>query len=60
VRAKLDDACGKAANEPAFAESMKKQGTRVAYLNAKDYAPFLDKLDKESKAIMTELGLAKK
>lgn len=60
VRAKLDEACGKAAKEPAFAEAMKKQGTSVAYLNAKDYGPFLDKLDQESRTIMTDLGLAKK
>ncbi|MBI4274583.1 MAG: tripartite tricarboxylate transporter substrate binding protein [Rhizobiales bacterium] len=60
VRAKLDDACGKAAKEPAFADAMKKQGTGVAYLNAKAYGPFLDKLDRESKVIMTELGLIKK
>jgi tripartite-type tricarboxylate transporter receptor subunit TctC len=60
VRAKLDDACGKAAKEPAFADAMKKQGTGVAYLNAKAYGPFLDKLDRESKVIMTDLGLIKK
>jgi tripartite-type tricarboxylate transporter receptor subunit TctC len=59
VRAKLDEACGKAAKEPEFADAMKKQGTRVSYLNAADYGPFLDKLDRESKAIMTDLGLAK-
>jgi tripartite-type tricarboxylate transporter receptor subunit TctC len=59
VRAKLDEACGKAAREAEFAEAMKKQGTRVSYLNAADYGPFLDKLDRESKTIMTELGLAK-
>jgi hypothetical protein len=38
---------------------MRKQATRVAYLNAKGYAAFLDKLDADSKAILTELGLAK-
>jgi len=60
VRAKLGDACAKAAAEPAFAASMKAQGTRVAYLNAKDYGAFLDKIDGENKAIMTDLGLIKK
>ncbi|ANW01258.1 hypothetical protein LMTR13_14860 [Bradyrhizobium icense] len=60
VRAKLDEACGKAAKEPEFADAMKKQGTRVSYLSAAEYGPFLDKLDRESKVIMTELGLAKK
>jgi tripartite-type tricarboxylate transporter receptor subunit TctC len=60
VRAKLGDACAKAAAEPEFAASMKLQGTRVAYLNAKDYGAFLDKIDGENKAIMTGLGLIKK
>ncbi|MGB3718542.1 MAG: tripartite tricarboxylate transporter substrate binding protein [Hyphomicrobiaceae bacterium] len=59
VRAKLDEACAKATAEPEFAEALRLQGTRVAYLNAKDYGEFLDKLDAENKAIMTELGLAK-
>ena len=37
---------------------MKLQGTRVAYLDdAKDYGAFLDKIDGENKAIMTDLGL---
>jgi tripartite-type tricarboxylate transporter receptor subunit TctC len=60
VRAKLADACGKAAAEPEYAAAMKLQGTRVAYLNPKDYAAFLDKIDGESKTIMTDLGLIKK
>jgi tripartite-type tricarboxylate transporter receptor subunit TctC len=60
VRAKLGEACAKATAEPAFKEAMKLQATRVAYLNEKDYAAFLDKIDSENKAIMTELGLIKK
>jgi tripartite-type tricarboxylate transporter receptor subunit TctC len=60
VRAKLGEACQKAAAEPEFANSMKLQGTRVAYLNAKDYGAFLDKIDAENKEIMTDLGLIKK
>nr|PZN81367.1 MAG: tripartite tricarboxylate transporter substrate binding protein [Pseudomonadota bacterium] len=60
VRAKLDEACAKATAEPEYAEALRLQGTRVAYLNAKDYGEFLDKLDADNKAIMTELGLAKK
>ena len=39
---------------------MKLQGTRVAYLNDKDYGAFLDKIDGENKTIMTDLGLIKK
>jgi tripartite-type tricarboxylate transporter receptor subunit TctC len=60
VRAKLEDACAKAAAEPGFAEAMKLQGTRVAYLNGKDYGQFLDKIDGENKTIMADLGLMKK
>src|SRR5687767_5283024 len=60
VRAKLEEGCSKATKEPSFAQSMKAQGTRVAFLNAADYAKFLDKIDAESKTIMTDLGLSKK
>jgi tripartite-type tricarboxylate transporter receptor subunit TctC len=60
VRAKLEEACAKAAAEPAFAQAMKLQGTRVAFLNAKDYGQFLDKIDAENKTIMADLGLMKK
>jgi tripartite-type tricarboxylate transporter receptor subunit TctC len=59
IRAKLGDACAQATAEADFAASMRKQATRVAYLSAKSYAAFLDKLDADSKAILTELGLAK-
>ena len=60
IRAKLEDACTKATKEPSFAAAMKAQGTRVAFLNAKDYGAFLDKIDAENKTVMTELGLIKK
>ena len=60
VRAKLGDACAKAANEPEYSAAMKLQGTRVSYLNAKDYGTFLAKIDAENKVIMTDLGLIKK
>lgn len=60
VLAKLNDTCGKAAKEPSFAAAMKLQGTTVAHLDAKAYAKFLDKIDGENKAIMTELNLIKK
>jgi hypothetical protein len=39
---------------------MQKQGTRVAFLDQKAYASFLDKIDAENKAIMTDLELIKK
>jgi tripartite-type tricarboxylate transporter receptor subunit TctC len=60
VRAKLSDVCAKATAEPAFAQAMKVQGTRVAYLNEKDYGAFLNKIDGENKTIMADLGLMKK
>ncbi|MES2196273.1 MAG: tripartite tricarboxylate transporter substrate binding protein [Pseudomonadota bacterium] len=60
VRARLGEACAKATQEASFAQAMKLQGTRVAYLNADDYAKFLARIDGESKVIMTELGLIKK
>lgn len=60
VRAKLSDACAKATGESEFADAMKKQGTRVAFLNEKAYGTFLDKIDGENKAIMADLGLMKK
>jgi tripartite-type tricarboxylate transporter receptor subunit TctC len=60
VRAKLGEACAKAAAEPDYAASMKLQGTSVAYLDAKAYGAFLDKIDAENKVIMTDLGLIKK
>lgn len=60
IRAKLSEACGKAAAEAEFAEAMKKQGTSVAYLKAKEYGDFLAKIDGDNKSIMTDLGLIKK
>ncbi len=60
VRAKLEEACTKATKEPGFAQAMKVQGTRVAFLNAGDYAKFLARIDEENKVIMTDLGLIKK
>jgi tripartite-type tricarboxylate transporter receptor subunit TctC len=60
ARAKLEEACSKATKEPSFAQAMKLQGTRVAFLNASDYAKFLAKIDDENKVVMTDLGLIKK
>ncbi|MEH2518848.1 tripartite-type tricarboxylate transporter receptor subunit TctC [Bradyrhizobium sp. AZCC 1610] len=60
ARAKLEEACSKATKEPSFAQAMKLQGTRVAFLNANDYAQFLAKIDNENKVVMTDLGLIKK
>jgi tripartite-type tricarboxylate transporter receptor subunit TctC len=60
VRGKLEQACAKAAAEPEFAESMKKQGTRAEYLDAKQYAAFLKKNDDINKEITRDLGLLKR
>jgi tripartite-type tricarboxylate transporter receptor subunit TctC len=60
IRTKLAEACAKATGDPEFADAMKKQGTRVSFLGEKEYAAFLDKIDGENKAIMTDLGLIKK
>jgi tripartite-type tricarboxylate transporter receptor subunit TctC len=60
VRAKILDACTKATAEAAFKDAMKLQGTRVAFLDDKQYAAFLDKIDGENKTIMADLGLLKK
>jgi tripartite-type tricarboxylate transporter receptor subunit TctC len=60
ARAKLAEACGKAVEDPEFAEAMRKQGTRNDFAGEKEYGAFLDKIDAENKAIMTSLGLIKK
>jgi putative tricarboxylic transport membrane protein len=60
ARAKLVEVCGKATAEQAFKDAMKVQGTRVAFLDDKQYAAFLDKIDGENKSIMADLGLMKK
>ncbi len=60
ARAKLVEACSRATSEPAFKEATKLYGTRVTFLDDKMYAAYLDKIDGEYKAIMTDLGLLKK
>ena len=58
--AKLEAACAAAAKEPAFAASMKDQGTVVNYLNAKDYAEFLKKNDVLNQDLAKDLGMLKR
>jgi tripartite-type tricarboxylate transporter receptor subunit TctC len=60
VQATLESACAKAAKDPAFAASMKSQGTDVRYLDRKQYAAFLKENDKLNKDLSTELGLLKR
>jgi tripartite-type tricarboxylate transporter receptor subunit TctC len=58
--AKLDDACAKAAKDPAVIESMKKQGTLVEFLNRKAYADFFEKNDKINADLSQALGYKRK
>ena len=60
VKAKLEAACANAAKEPEFAAAMKKQGTRVSFLNAADYGKFFVKVDTKNHAILKDLGLARR
>jgi len=60
VLAKLEGACTQAVKDPGFADSMKKQGTEVRYLDRKGYAEYLQKLDALNKDIARDLGLLKR
>ena len=60
ILSKLEGACGQAAKDPAFAESMKKQGTDVRYLDRKGYAEFLKQNDTLNKDLSRDLGLLKR
>jgi tripartite-type tricarboxylate transporter receptor subunit TctC len=60
IMAKLGQACGGAANTPAFAEQMKKHGTLVRYLDAKGYTAFLEKNDALNKGLAKDLGMLKR
>jgi len=60
ILSKLEGACGQAAKDPAFAESMKNQGTDVRYLDRKGYAEFLKQNDALNKDLSRDLGLLKR
>ena len=60
VLAKLEGACIQAVKDPGFADSMKKQGTDVRYLDRKGYAEYLQKLDALNKDLARDLGLLKR
>jgi tripartite-type tricarboxylate transporter receptor subunit TctC len=60
VLGKLRSACGTAAKDPGFAESLKKQGTLVRYLDHAGYTQFLKKNDAENKDLAKELGMLKR
>ena len=58
--AKLEEACAKAAKDPAVMESMKKQGTFVEFMDRKTYADFLQKNDKTNADLAQALGYKRK
>ncbi|MBM4314675.1 MAG: tripartite tricarboxylate transporter substrate binding protein [Deltaproteobacteria bacterium] len=60
VLAKLEDACAKAAKDPAVTDSMKKQGTLVEFLNRKAYGDFLLKNDRINADLAQALGYKRK
>ncbi len=60
VLVKLEDACGKAAKDPAVAESMKKQGTLVEFLGRKAYLDFFATEDKINADLAQALGYKRK
>ena len=57
---KLRSACGAAARDPGLAESLKKVGTVVRYLDHNAYAGFLRKNDALNKDLAKELGMLKR
>jgi tripartite-type tricarboxylate transporter receptor subunit TctC len=59
VLAKLEAACQRVAQDPAFAQEMKKQGTNVRFLGRKAYADFLKKNDAENAEVAVALGYKK-
>jgi tripartite-type tricarboxylate transporter receptor subunit TctC len=60
VRSRLETACAQAAKEPAFAEAMKLQGTRVHHLASAEYAKFLKESDEMNKSIARDIGLLRR
>lgn len=60
VIAKLESSCAAAANEPAFAQAMKLQGTDVRYLPRALYAKWLKQNDDLNRNLAKDLGLLKR
>ncbi len=60
ILSKLEGACSQAVKDPAFAASMKSQGTDVRHLDRKGYAEFLKQNDALNKDLSRELGLLKR
>ena len=60
VLAKVESACSAAAKEPAFADSMQKQGTQVRYMGRAEYGAWLKKNDQLNHDLAKDLGLLKR
>jgi len=60
ILAKLEAACAQATKDPAFTESMKRQGTEIRYLDRKAYAEFFKQNDALNKELARDLGLLKR
>ena len=60
ILSKLEGACAVASKDPAFVDSMKKQGTDVRYLDRKGYAEFLKQNDILNKDLSRDLGILKR
>ena len=60
ILVKLEGSCAAASKDPAFADSMKKQGTDVRYLDRKGYLEFLKQNDTLNKDLSRELGILKR
>jgi tripartite-type tricarboxylate transporter receptor subunit TctC len=60
IMAKLESSCAQASKDPAFVDSMKKQGTDVRYLDRKAYLEFLKQNDVLNKDLSRELGILKR
>lgn len=57
---KLRSACRAAARDSSFAESMKKHGTVVRYLDERGYAAFFRENDTQNKEVAKDLGMLKR
>jgi tripartite-type tricarboxylate transporter receptor subunit TctC len=60
VKAKLEKACSAATKDPSFAKALELQGTDVHYLDAEQYAAFMQKDAKITKELTEDLGLLKR
>ena len=60
IVARLGSACAAAAKEPAFAQSMKVQGTDVRYMDRAAYGKWLKESDDLNRKITKDLGLLKR